>query len=116
MFESIAKNNLEEKFKYIKGNYSSDIDRLVNIVGSVILEEIKGKEKSDFYPSPHELNDESKMEKWLPPTLLKLLQMIIQSPLKRTTVGHAVAAASPMHVHLPLLFGLGVQLDPHLWI
>ena len=44
MFERIAKNDLEQKLKYIKGNYSSDIDRLVNIVGSVILEEIKGKE------------------------------------------------------------------------
>ena len=61
MFESKANNNVEQNLKYIKGNYSSSIDRLVNIVGNVILEEIKGKEKSDFYPSPYELNDDSEM-------------------------------------------------------
>ena len=64
-----------------------------------------------MYPSPQELKDVKSLNSWLPTSLLKLLEILIPSELKRTAIGQSIISARRRTFHSPLLFGIGVQLD-----
>ena len=84
---------------------------IIKSTANIIKGDLANIEKTTVYPSPDDLNDESKLSMWLPKSLLDLLEPLIPNPLKRVAIGHAIASASNTKIHSPLLFGLGVQLD-----
>ena len=84
---------------------------MIEIVGKLIKDEVNELSQGDKYPAPHELNDIDNLNNWIPPSLQKLLRIIVPGDLKQIAIGHTIISASKRKFFSPLLFGLGVQLD-----
>ena len=120
-FEDTAKNIMEEHFKANNerqnkdtnnnGNIIDDKEKMIDLVGHLIKEEIGKVSQSSMYPSPQELNDIDNLNSWIPDSLKRLLEIIIPGDLKRMAIEHTIISASRRNFNSPLLFGLGVQLD-----
>jgi hypothetical protein len=89
----------------------SEAERLVHKAAGVILAEIR--EQSfirDFYPTADNISCDGL--NFLPPLLTVLVKRLIRSPLKQAALGQAIIQeARPQGCLMPLLFGVGVDLD-----
>ena len=111
-FHDTAKFLIEEKFKKEKeGDVLDEKERMISIVGNLIKDEIRMLEKSDTYPSPHQLSDIDFLDEWLPQSLKKTPKILIPNTLKSTAIRHSILTACRKQLLSPLLFGLGVELD-----
>ena len=111
-FVDTAKYLIEEKFKSSKEqNVTSEKDRMVNIVGNLIKDEIRTLERSETYPSQQELKDVEFLKTLVPKTLQTLLEILIPNDIKRAAIGHAIISGSRANFNTPILFGVGVELD-----
>ena len=64
------------------------------------------------YPTDESMADEDEGRRWLPKSLLLLLDTIMPSDRKINSIGQCIVyAARPQYAIPPVLFGLGVQLD-----
>ena len=120
-FKSIGKENLitfqnmtnyliEERFKREKSE-DNEQERVLNVVGNLVKNEIRNICESEEYPTPQDLENIDFLKSWLPPSLMKLLEILIPSELKRIAIGHSVVSGCRRDLMSPLLFGMGVQLD-----
>ena len=73
---------------------------IIKSTANIIKGDLANKEKATVYPSPDDLNDESKLSLWLPKSLLDLLEPLNPNPLKPVVIGHANASASNTKIHL----------------
>ena len=107
VFESLGSG----KDDLVLFNTAQEKEQEIIAVANLIKNEIADISQSDCYPLPTDLNDMDTLSSWIPPSLKKLLGIIIPNDLKKIAIGHAITAASQTSLHSPLLFGLGVQLD-----
>jgi hypothetical protein len=64
----------------------------------------------DFYPSPDDISGDGLQ--FLPQLLQVFLQRLVKSPLKQAAIGQCmVQACRPEGCIMPLIFGLGVEVD-----
>ena len=76
-----------------------DKKQLIDVLGNIVMAEIKEIKKSEVYSTSDELQDEEKLLKWIPPSLLLLLEKIVPNSIKRLAVGHALTAATCNQLH-----------------
>ena len=110
-FQNTAQFLIEEKFKKKEGSVNDEKERMINIVGNLIKDEIRAMNVNDAYPSPEQLSDSSFLNNWLPQSLKTLLEILIPNELKRIAIGHSAVKACRKNLLSPLLFGLGIELD-----
>ena len=66
----------------------------------------------NVYPTDESMANEDEGQRWLPKGLLLLLNTIMPSKRKVSSIGQCIVyAARPQHAIPPVVFGLGVQLD-----
>ena len=110
-FKDNAKYLIKEKYKFQQDNLEDETSRLIHTIADLIKSEIRDKPVSDMYPSHFQLSDVTSLQDWIPPTLYKLLEILIPSSLKKIAIGHSITQACRRRVISPLIFGLGVELD-----
>ena len=111
-FQNTINYLIEQKYRQKEeNNGESEKERMVNILGNVIKDEIRSINMSEYYPNSEELSDIDFLENWLPKSLVSLLSVLVPSKLKRTAIGHSITSACRRNLMSPLLLGLGVELD-----
>ena len=84
-FEDTAKNIMEEHFKANderqnkdtnnNGNIIDDKEKMIDLVGHLIKEEIGKVSQGNTYPSLQDLNDIDNINSWFPDSLKRLLKL-----------------------------------------
>jgi len=89
----------------------TEAEKLVQKAAKLIMAEIREMQcNHDFYPTANDINSDGL--EFLPPLLVSFLKRIIHSPLKQAALGQGIMqAARPNGCLMPLLFGVGVDLD-----
>ena len=89
----------------------TEAEQIVTKAATLIMAEIRETEYDRaFYPTPDDIKGDGL--RYIPPLLQKLLQRLVNSPLKRTSLGQSIVqAAKPNGCIMPILFGLGVDID-----
>jgi hypothetical protein len=91
----------------------SESERIVLRAAELIKAEIRETDYNrEYYPTDKDIVNESLTV--LPPLLRSLLTVLVKSPLKQAAIGQCVVQATrPEGCLMPLLFGVGVDIDGH---
>ena len=89
----------------------TEAEKLVQKAAGLILAEIREMDcNREFYPTSDDVTSDGL--KFLPPLLTLFMKRLVRSPLKQAALGQGlVQAARPQGSIMPLLFGVGVDLD-----
>ena len=90
---------------------ATEAEQVVMQAATLILAEIRETEYDrTFYPTADDIKGDGL--RYIPPLLQVLLQRLINNPLKRTAMGQGIVQATkPNGCIMPVMFGLGVQID-----
>ena len=134
-FREKLKNRYRDHICFVKGEAGhSDLVCFKNMADYVLREmkdELSSKEsvltsaakiiKADIrdlnvskshYPNEEDIIDETKGQEWVPESLSLFMSQLIGSIVKKMSIAHCIVQATrPRTVIMPILFGLGVQLD-----
>ncbi len=67
---------------------------------------------NELYPTNEDVADISRGMEWIPHHLQTFLKIIVQSEVKRNSIGHStIQSAQPRSAITPTLFGIGIEMD-----
>ena len=90
-----------------------EADRILSMEAKIILNDIRTTEfDCEWYPTTDTIQSTEKSLEWIPPKFPLFLQNICKYLLKQSSIGQViVSAARPRSCIVPILFGLGVDVD-----
>ena len=91
----------------------SEAEHVVMKAAALILADIRETEfDRAFYPTTDDIDTSGGGLRFVPPLLQLLLQRLIVNPLKQVSFGQGIVQATkPNACIMPIMFGLGVQID-----
>ena len=114
-FRNMAKHIINEKwYMERKDNVEEETEHVIKTAAQLIQAQIREAEYNlGSYPSNDEINNVNNCIRIKFPQLLQtFLRTIISSELKQISIGQCIVqAARPRSVMMPILFGLGVEID-----
>ena len=113
-FQNMASFIISDKWHSDRSdNVSIESDRVIRAAARLILADIREKQYStDTYPSEQDIKDTDRAIEWMPRSLQILMQELIASKVKQSSIGQCIIrAAKPRSAIPPILLGLGVEMD-----
>ena len=112
----MAKHIINEKW-YLerKDNVEEETERIIKTAAQLVIQAQIREAEYDLgsYPSNDEINNVNNCGRTKVPQLLQtFLKTIISTELKQISIGQCIVqAARPRSVMMPILFGLGVEIE-----
>ena len=115
-YYDMAEHIINDKWYYAarEKNICDEKQRVVLAAAKLIKDEIRGMNNHtmNVYPTDESMANEDEGQRWLPKGLLLLLNTIMPSKRKVSSIRQCIVyAARPQYAIPPVVFGLGVQLD-----
>ena len=100
---------IKEKYAETKTNIDDEKWQITTISANLVKAEIREQHYSmDIYPNSMQI----KQLDWIPRSLKVFMQQFTSSSIKQESIGQSVVKAACLrNVILPLLFGIGTELD-----
>ena len=113
-FQNTASRILSDKwYTERQDDEAKESLRVVYAAAKLIQAEIRDKQYNcTEYPETATFKDIKSAKAWIPPLLMKFLEIIVANELKQVALGHSIVqAARPKSSISPVLFAAGISLD-----